>query len=161
MVNHKYCIFLYGPFKLSVPLVLNMGDDLEECKSNLFSILKVMERKIPFQYIQPLVYNIYIYINFKYRNFEFYLYLEGGGASARRRCVACWQSPKDLRETIHHLIPMLCEGFLNQQFERIYCPIIFFSLAMRGLLGMQEIFSSRETSSRPNSLYYDLVGDMH
>jgi hypothetical protein len=32
---------------------------------------------------------------------------------------------KDLRETIHHLIPLLREGFLNQQFERISYPIIF------------------------------------
>jgi hypothetical protein len=42
-----------------------------------------------------------------------------------------------------------------------HVPSSFFSPAMRGLLGMREIFSSRETSSRPNSLYPDLVGDMH
>jgi hypothetical protein len=30
-LNHKYCIFLYGPLiRVSVPLVLNMVDDLEE-----------------------------------------------------------------------------------------------------------------------------------
>jgi hypothetical protein len=29
--DHKYCIFLYGPFlRVSIPLFLNMGDDLEE-----------------------------------------------------------------------------------------------------------------------------------
>lgn len=39
--EHKYCIFLYGPFlKVSIPLVLNMGDGLEECKSNLFPVKK-------------------------------------------------------------------------------------------------------------------------
>jgi hypothetical protein len=29
--DYKYCRFLYGPFlRVSIPLVLNMGDDLEE-----------------------------------------------------------------------------------------------------------------------------------
>jgi hypothetical protein len=42
--------------------------------------------------------------------------------------------PKDLHETIHHLVPLLCEGFLNQQFERISCTIIFlFSYHERSL----------------------------
>jgi len=42
-------------------------------------------------------------------------------------------------------------------------PILssFFSPSMRDRLGVREIFSSRETSSRPKSLYSDLVGDMH
>ena len=37
----------------------------------------------------------------------------------------------------------------------------FFSPSMEIFLGVREQFSSRETSSRPNSLYPDLVGDMH
>ena len=42
--NHKYCIFLYGPFlKVSIPLVLNIGDDLEEYKSNILSIEKILD----------------------------------------------------------------------------------------------------------------------
>ena len=40
-------------------------------------------------------------------------------------------------------------------------PSYLFSPAMRGCLGVWEIFSSRETSSRPNSLYPNLVRDMH
>jgi hypothetical protein len=36
-----------------------------------------------------------------------------------------------------------------------------FSFSMEGFLGVREIFSSRETSSRPNLLYLDLVRDMH
>ena len=29
--DHKYCIFLYGPFlRVIIPLVLSMGEDLEE-----------------------------------------------------------------------------------------------------------------------------------
>ena len=40
-------------------------------------------------------------------------------------------------------------------------PSSFFSPAMGGRLGVRELLSSRETSSRPNSLYSDLVGDMH
>jgi hypothetical protein len=40
-------------------------------------------------------------------------------------------------------------------------PSSFFSSSMRARLCVREIFSSRETSSRPNYLYPDLVGDMH
>jgi hypothetical protein len=44
--NHKYCRFLYGPFlRVSIPPVLNMVDDLEEFKSNLFPIGKIVDRK--------------------------------------------------------------------------------------------------------------------
>jgi hypothetical protein len=46
--NHKYCIFLYGPLlRVSVPPVLNMGDGLEDYKSNLFPIEKIVDRKYP------------------------------------------------------------------------------------------------------------------
>jgi hypothetical protein len=42
--NRKYFIFLYGPLIIvSVPLVLNMGDDLKECKSNIFPIEKIVD----------------------------------------------------------------------------------------------------------------------
>jgi hypothetical protein len=41
---HKYCRFLYGPFlKVIIPSILNMGDSLEECKSNLFPIVKIVD----------------------------------------------------------------------------------------------------------------------
>ena len=30
-----------------------------------------------------------------------------------------------ISETIRHLVPLLCEGFLKQHFERISCPVIF------------------------------------
>lgn len=64
--NQKHCRFLYGPFlKVSVPLVLNIGDGLEEWKSNIFHIEKIMDRKIPFEHIQPFIYNIRIYQSFK------------------------------------------------------------------------------------------------
>ena len=107
------------------PPIFDMGNDFEERKSNLFSIRKFMDIKIPFQQIQPLVYNICVYLNFNYRNTEVYIYLEGGGTFTRRRGIACWEMSKDLRETIHHLIPLLREVFLNQWFERISYPIIF------------------------------------
>jgi hypothetical protein len=46
--DHKYCIFLYGPLlRVSIPPVLNMGDDLEECKSNIFPIEKLWTEKYP------------------------------------------------------------------------------------------------------------------
>jgi hypothetical protein len=42
--DRKYYIFLYGPLlRVSIPLVLNMGGDLEECESNLFPIRKIMD----------------------------------------------------------------------------------------------------------------------
>jgi hypothetical protein len=42
--NHKYCRFLYGPFpRVGIPPDLNMGNDLEECKSNIFPIKKIVD----------------------------------------------------------------------------------------------------------------------
>jgi hypothetical protein len=44
--DRKYCRFLCGPFlRVSIALVLNMGDDLEECKSNFFPIGKLWTKK--------------------------------------------------------------------------------------------------------------------
>jgi hypothetical protein len=40
-------------------------------------------------------------------------------------------------------------------------PSSFFSPATRGRSGVRELWSSRETSLRPNSLYSYFVGDMH
>jgi hypothetical protein len=46
--DHKYCIFLCGPLlRVRIPLVLNMGEDLKECKSNLFPIEKLWTEKYP------------------------------------------------------------------------------------------------------------------
>jgi hypothetical protein len=62
----KYCKFLYGPFlRVSVPLVLNTGNDLEEWKTNLFHIEKIVDQKILFENIQPFNCNIRIYQSFK------------------------------------------------------------------------------------------------
>jgi hypothetical protein len=42
--DHKYFILLYGPFlRVTIPPVLNMGDNLEECKSNIFPVGKIMD----------------------------------------------------------------------------------------------------------------------
>jgi hypothetical protein len=60
--HHKHCIFLHDPLlRVSIPLVFNMGNDLEECKSDLFPIGKIVDGKITFEQIQPFVYNICIY----------------------------------------------------------------------------------------------------
>jgi hypothetical protein len=57
--DYKYCKFLYVPLlRVSIPLVLNMGDKLEECKTNLFPIGKIVDGKIPFEEIHPFIYNI-------------------------------------------------------------------------------------------------------
>jgi hypothetical protein len=47
--DHKYCRFLSGPFLIvSLQVILDMGDSLKERKGNIFSIEKIMDRKIPF-----------------------------------------------------------------------------------------------------------------
>jgi hypothetical protein len=64
--NKKYCRFLYVPLlRVSIPPVLNMGDGLEECKSNIFPIGKIVDLKIPFEKIHPFIYMICIYQSFK------------------------------------------------------------------------------------------------
>jgi hypothetical protein len=46
--DHNYCIFLYDPFlRVSIPLVLNMGDDLDECKVIFFLLEKLWTEKYP------------------------------------------------------------------------------------------------------------------
>jgi hypothetical protein len=46
--ERKYCRFLYGPFlRVSIPPVLNMGDDLEEYKSNFSLSEKLSTEKYP------------------------------------------------------------------------------------------------------------------
>jgi hypothetical protein len=61
------------------------------------------------------------------------------------------------------IISFLCCGRASSinSLKGSLVPSSLFSPAMRGCLGMRDLFSSRETSSRPNSLYSDLVGDMH
>jgi hypothetical protein len=60
--HQKYCRFLYDPLlRVSIPPILNMGDDLGECQSNLFPIGNIVDRKIPFEQIHPFIYNIRIY----------------------------------------------------------------------------------------------------
>jgi hypothetical protein len=61
------------------------------------------------------------------------------------------------------IISSLCRvrAFSSNKFIGSYALSFFFSSAMEGFLGMQERLSSRDTSSRPNFLHSDLVGDMH
>jgi hypothetical protein len=68
---------------------------------------------------------------------------------------------KDVGKILHHFIPLSRESLLKQQINRIFCSIIFIFFHHGGFLGHAREFSSRETSSRPNFLYSDLVGDMH
>jgi hypothetical protein len=37
--------------RVSIPPVFNMGNDLEECKSDIFPIEKIVDRKISFEHI--------------------------------------------------------------------------------------------------------------
>ena len=47
--DYKYCRFLYGHFlRVSIPPILNIRDGLEECKSNIFPIRKIVDQKLPY-----------------------------------------------------------------------------------------------------------------
>jgi hypothetical protein len=64
--HHKNCRFLHDPLlRVSIPPVFNMGNGLEECKSDIFPIEKIVDKKISFDQIQPFIYNICIYQSFK------------------------------------------------------------------------------------------------
>jgi hypothetical protein len=42
--DQNYSRFLYGPFlRVSIPPILNMGDDLKEYKSDIFPIEKIVD----------------------------------------------------------------------------------------------------------------------
>ena len=52
--HHKHCRFFYVPLlRVSIPPVCNMGNGLEEWKSDIFPIEKIVDRKISFKKIQP------------------------------------------------------------------------------------------------------------
>ena len=110
------------------PLVFDMGGSFEECKNNTFLVREIMDREIPFQKIQPSIYDVCIYLAFKYRNLKFYLYLEGSGTSGVAvgcRCTVGGKSLKDLRKFIHHCVPLFLKGLLKQYFDRISCSLVF------------------------------------
>jgi len=78
---------------------------------------KIVHREIIFYKIQSLFQSIDIYMTFKYVTIKLNFYLQRGSASKVviwQRCVyCCHQSSKDLDKNIHHLVPLLCEGFLE------------------------------------------------
>jgi hypothetical protein len=122
------------------PPILDMGNGFEELKSDIFSIQEVIDREIPFYHIQPFIYNICVYMTFKYRDIEVYLYLEGGAppfeedvshvGSHRRICAKL------------SIISFLCcvRDSLSNILTGYPVPSSLFSLSMRGYLGMQEFF---------------------
>ena len=72
--------------------VLDMGGYFQEWKSNLFLVGKVMNWKISFQQNWTFIYDIFIYLTFKYGNVKFELYLQRSGTSVvavGRRCFVC------------------------------------------------------------------------
>ena len=106
-----------------------------------------------------------MYLTLKYGNIKINLYLEGRSSSkvvAWWRCTCCYRKTlKDLGEILHHFVPLHARACSSNRLIEYYAPSFFFSFAMEGLLGIWERLSSRETSSIPNLLYLDLVGDMH
>ena len=99
------------------PPILDMGGEFEEHKSNHFSVGEIIDQEIPFDKIQPYIYDVCIYLAFKYRNAKVYLYLEGSGASrvvVGCRCAVGGQSLKDLSKVIHHCVSLFLEGLLKK-----------------------------------------------
>ena len=88
-----------------------------------------MDQKIPFQQIQPSIYDVCIYLAFKYINIKFYLYLEGSGTSrvaVGGKCAVGGQSLKDLSKFIHHRAPLFLESLLEKYFDRISFSLSLF-----------------------------------
>jgi hypothetical protein len=97
----------------------------------------------------------------KYRNIKVDLYLEGVSplleedvsrvGSRQRICVKL------------SIISFLCcvRDSSSNILKGPLVPSYLFSPTMRGRFGVRDIFYSIETISRRNSLYPDLIGDMH
>ena len=100
---------------------------------------------------------------FKYRNFKFYLCLQGNGTSKvviGCRCTIGGQPLKDLNKVIHHRIPLFLEGLLEKYFDRISYSLIFILSPMGDCRGLWGWSCKGLTKSSPKSLYPDLIGDM-
>ena len=49
------------------------------------------------------------------------------GGRARCRCAVGGQPLKDLGKFIHHHVPLFLEGLLDQDFDKIFCSLVFLS----------------------------------
>ena len=97
------------------PRLFDMGGGFEKCKNNIFSVREIMDWEISFEKIQPSIYDVYIYLAFKYMNVEFDLYLKRSGTSKVAtgcRYVAYLQLLKDLGKVIHPCVPLFLKGLL-------------------------------------------------
>ena len=122
--------FLIPLFTVGFPPIFDMGDSFGECKGNIFLIREIMDRKIPFQKIQPSIYNVCIYLALKYGNVKVYVYLEMSGTSRVAtgwRCASGGYSLKDLGNVIHHHVPLILKVLLEQYFDKIFCSLAFLS----------------------------------
>jgi hypothetical protein len=119
------------------PPIFDMGNDFEERKSNLFSIQKLWTEKYPSSRFNHLSTDICVYLTFKYRNIKFYLYLEGGRTSVRRRCVALVGSRRRICVKLS-IISFLCCMRIPQSNSLKGSPVpsYLFSPAMRDLFCM-------------------------
>jgi hypothetical protein len=78
----KYSRLLCGFFlTVSLPPMFDMGDNLKECKGDIFPIGKIVERNNLLVDLTTFPKHLHIYLTFKYGNIKINLYLEGGGAS--------------------------------------------------------------------------------
>jgi hypothetical protein len=160
--HHKYCRFLYDPLlRVSIPPVLNMGDNLEECKSNLFPSEKLWTKKYPssrFNHLSTTSASI----------------SPSNNGISKFTCTlkgVAWPLDEDASPVGSHrricakfsIISFLCR--VRDSSSNILigspAPSYFFSSPWVFVgLGMTDLANDLIGSS-PNFLYPDLVGDMH
>jgi hypothetical protein len=148
-------------FTKSLPLVFDVEDNLEEHKCNVFCIEKVVDKKYPskrFSHLSTTSASI----------------LPSNIGISKLICTLKGSMPPlEVDASLFGSHRRICEklsiiSFLYRSrasssniLKGYHVPSYLFFPAMDGFLGMLEHFSSRETISRPDSLYLDRVGDMH
>jgi hypothetical protein len=160
--DHKYCRFLYGPLlRVNIPSVLNMGDDLEECKNNIFPIKKIVDRKYPssrFNHLSTTSESI----------------SPSNNGISKFTCTlkgVAWPldedaSPMGSRQRICanlSIISFLCRVRASSRniLKGYPTPSSFFSSPMGCCQARCDRSCKGSTGSSPNFLYPDLVGDMN
>jgi hypothetical protein len=160
--QHKYCRFLYGPlFRVSIPPFLNMGDDLEECKINIFLSEKLWIEKIPFEQINHLSIASTSISPSNNGISKFTCTLKG----------VAWPLDEDASPVgIHRricaklsMISFLCcmRDSSRKILIRSPSPSSLFSSPMGCFRSRRNRSCNGSIGSSPNFLYLDLVGDMH
>jgi hypothetical protein len=160
--DQKYFRFPYGPLlRVSIPPVLNMGDSLEECKSNFSLSEKLWNEKYPSSRLNHLS-TTFASISPSNNGISKFTYTLKGVAwpldvdaspvgSSRRICAKL------------SIIMFICRARDSSSniLKGSLAPSYFFSSPMSYCRDRRDRSCKGLTGSSPNFLYPDLVGDMH